>query len=136
MTGEVQAYDPIPAPGGVSSHTHMFFGHDNVKPTSTADGLRKQGAGSGVTTCQDVNDTAAYWVPESFLGGQPFLPGCTPPTQQGGNWSCGTNPDSTIYVRAYYLTATGASTGELPPGLIMVAGTPGATSAPTVMGRL
>ena len=36
MTGEVQAYDPILAPGGTSEHTHMFFGHYNVKPTSTA----------------------------------------------------------------------------------------------------
>jgi len=136
MTGEVQAYDPILAPGGTSEHTHMFFGHYNVKPTSTAIGLRNQGPGSSVTTCEDGNDTAAYWAPESYLNGQAFLPGCAPPDHKGSNWSCGTDVGSTIYVRAYYLTTSGASTGQLPPGLIMVSGTPGATSAPTVMGHV
>jgi hypothetical protein len=91
MTGEVQAYDPILAPGGTSEHTHMFFGHYNVKPTSTAIGLRNQGPGSSVTTCEDGNDTAAYWAPESYLNGQAFLPGCAPPDHKGSNWSCGTD---------------------------------------------
>jgi hypothetical protein len=136
MTGEVQPIDPIMVPGGTAPHTHMFFGHYNVKATSTAAGLRKQGSGSKVTTCQDPDDTAAYWAPESFLNGQPYLPGCSPPTTTGGNWSCGTDTNSTIYVRAYYLTTSGASTQELPPGLIMVVGTPDATSPPKTIGNV
>jgi Domain of unknown function (DUF1996) len=126
MTGEVQAIDPIMAPAGTAPHVHMFFGNDSVSATSTAPSLRSHG-----TTCQDSNDTAAYWAPESFLNGSPFLPGCTLLPGGSGNYRCGTDPNTTIYIRAYYLTGTGASTGELPPGLIMVAGTPDATAPPS-----
>ena len=123
MTGEVRSVDPIMAPGGTAPHVHMFFGNTSVLPTSTAAGLRTH-----TTTCQDSNDTAAYWAPEGFFGGAPYLPGCTPAT--GGDYTCGTDPNTTIYVRAYYLTSAGPNTGELPPGLIMVAGTPDATAPP------
>lgn len=125
MTGEVQRVDPILAPGGTASHVHMFFGNVGVTAASTAAGLRSHG-----TTCQDSKDTAAYWAPESFLGGSPLLPGCSPLNDGSGNYSCGTNTNTTIYIRAYYLTTAGASTEELPPGLIMVAGTPDATAPP------
>jgi Domain of unknown function (DUF1996) len=125
MTGEVQPVDPILAPGGTAAHMHMFFGNHPVTATSTAAGLRSHG-----TTCQDSKDTAAYWAPESFLGRSPFLPGCSLLGDGSGNYSCGTNTNTTIYIRAYYLTGAGASTEELPPGLIMVAGTPNATSPP------
>jgi hypothetical protein len=125
MTGEVQPVDPILAPGGTAAHQHMFFGNRVVVAGSTAGGLRSHG-----TTCQDSDDTAAYWAPQSFLGSSPFLPGCTPLTDGSGNYSCGTNTNTTIYIRAYYLTGAGASTEELPPGLIMVAGTPDATAPP------
>jgi hypothetical protein len=125
MTGEVQRVDPILVPGGTASHTHMFFGNDSVTANSTAAGMRMQG-----TTCQDSKDTAAYWAPESFLGGSPFLPGCAPLGDGSGNDACGTDPNTTIYVRAYYLTGAGPNTGELPPGLVMVAGTPNATAPP------
>jgi hypothetical protein len=59
-----------------------------------------------------------------------LLPGCSPLNDGSGNYTCGTNTNTTIYIRAYYLTGAGASTEELPPGLIMVAGTPDATSPP------
>jgi hypothetical protein len=134
MTGEVQKIDPIVGVKGVSEHTHMFFGHRNVLATSTADGLRKQGASSKVTSCQDLNDTAAYWAPESFLNGKVFLPGCTPLNNGTGNYHRSTNVNKTIYIRAYYLTTSGASTTRLPPGLIMVVGTPEATAPPTTIG--
>lgn len=136
MTGEVKKIDPIVGTNGVSEHTHMFFGHYNVKASSTANGLRSQGASSSVTTCQDVNDTAAYWAPESFLNGQPFLPGCQPLNDGSGNYSCGTDVNKTIYIRAYYLTGAGASTTQLPPGLIMVVGTPLATTPPTTIAHV
>lgn len=125
MTGEVQTNDPILAPGGTAAHVHMFFGNDSVVAGSTAAGLRSHG-----TTCQDSKDTAAYWAPESFLGQSPLLPGCTPLNNGSGNYTCGTNTNTTIYIRAYYLTGVGMNTEELPPGLIMVAGTAGATSPP------
>jgi hypothetical protein len=125
MTGEVQPVDPILAPGGTAAHVHMFFGNDSVTAASTAAGLRANGTG-----CQDSKDTAAYWAPESFLGQSPLLPGCSPLNDGSGNYTCGTNPNTTIYIRAYYLTTAGASTEQLPPGLIMVAGTPGATAPP------
>ena len=125
MTGEMQPIDPILAPGSTAAHVHMFFGNAHVVATSTAAGLRSHG-----TTCQDSKDTAAYWAPESFLGGSPLLPGCSPLNDGSGNYSCGTNTNTTIYIRAYYLTGVGASTEELPPGLIMVAGTPNATMPP------
>jgi hypothetical protein len=125
MTGEAQRVDPILAPGGTAAHVHMFFGNDRVTATSTAADLR-----SHTTTCQESKDTAAYWAPESFLGGSPFLPGCLPLNDGSGNYSCGTDTNTTIYIRAYYLTGAGASTEELPPGLVMVAGTPDATSPP------
>jgi hypothetical protein len=136
MTGEVQPVDPIMAPGGTAGHTHMFFGHYGVKATSTAASLRKQGASGGTTTCQDSKDTAAYWSPESFLNGKPFLPGCTRRAGGSGNYTCGTALNRTISVRAYYLTASGAKTRELPPGTAMMVGTPGAASAPTTMGHV
>lgn len=123
MTGEVQPVDPILAPGGTAAHVHMFFGNNTVSATSTAASLRSHG-----TTCQDSKDTAAYWAPESFLNQAPFLPGCSPAS--GGNYTCGTNTNTTIYIRAYYLTGAGPKTEELPPGLIMVAGTPDATAPP------
>jgi len=125
MTGEVQPVDPILVPGGTATHLHMFFGNDRVFAGSTAAGLRSHG-----TTCQVSDDTAAYWAPESFLGSSPLLPGCSPLNDGSGNYSCGTNTNTTIYIRAYYLTGAGMNTEELPPGLIMVAGTPNATSPP------
>jgi Domain of unknown function (DUF1996) len=142
MTGEVEPVDPIMDPAGKPGHNHMFFGHYEVKATSTANGLRRQGASSHVTTCQDVKDTSAYWAPESFLNGKPFLPGCKRrPGGSGdypgsGSYVCGTDVNTTIYVRAYYLTTAGQSTRRLPPGLMMVVGTPDATSAPTTMSHV
>jgi hypothetical protein len=126
MTGEVHATDPIMVPGGKAPHVHMFFGNNNVVPGSIAAGLRTHG-----TSCQDSNDTAAYWAPESFMNGTPYLPGCKALNDGTGNYSCTSDPSGTINIRAYYLTGAGASTNELPAGLIMVAGTPDATSAPT-----
>jgi hypothetical protein len=151
MTGEVQRVDPIMAPGETAPHVHIFFGNpdgtDNVQPTSTYAQMNNS-ANKSTTTCQDSNDTAAYWAPEPFMpsptsttgcvtdptGGYlcPYLPGCTPQTNGSGNYNCGTDTDSTIYIRAYYLTTPGdAISNQLPPGLIMVAGTPDATTPPS-----
>ncbi|HET7015526.1 MAG TPA: DUF1996 domain-containing protein [Streptosporangiaceae bacterium] len=148
MTGEVQAIDPIMKPGQAAPHFHMFFGNTRVLATSTYQDLNQLAIHSNpATTCQDPLDTAAYWAPESFMYTQtpsrtgcilagglnecPYLPGCAPLNDGSGNYNCGTDTSSTIYIRAYYTTDAGTpSPGALPPGLIMVAGTPDATSAP------
>lgn len=145
MTGEVQRVDPIEDPGGTAPHVHMFFGNPNnptgstpynIQPTTTYADLNNP-ADKAATTCQDSNDTAAYWAPEPFLKtspngtATPYLPGCTLNNDGTGNYTCGSSTSSTIYIRAYYLTTAGQSVdNQLPPGLIMVAGTPDATEPP------
>jgi hypothetical protein len=152
MTGEVQAIDPIMAPGATAPHIHMFFGNTSVQKTSTYQSLNSLSAVTGPkTNCEDAQDTAGYWAPESFtnsatsgpgciaIGGLtecPYLPGCTPLTNGSGNYSCGTDTNSTIHIRAYYTTDYASngnplSPSALPAGLIMVAGTPDATSPPS-----
>lgn len=66
MTGEVQPVDPIMAPGVTAPHVHMFFGNADVQPTSTYADLNNP-ADESSTSCEDPNDTAAYWAPEPFL---------------------------------------------------------------------
>jgi hypothetical protein len=41
-----------------SDHEHAFFGNTTTNANSTYDTLR-----AGGTTCDDPNDTAAYWIP-------------------------------------------------------------------------
>lgn len=120
-TGEVDEVDPILAPGGPSPHTHVFFGAEAVTSTSTRGQLV-----AGGTTAQDPKDHSAYWVPQLFFRGQPWNPGCTgtPP-----DLTCGSDPSTTYYVRAYYTTVAGAATVQL-PRIAMVTGYPGATSDP------
>lgn len=134
MTGEVQAVDPIMNPGGTAPHVHMFFGNANGTAGVTSHSTYAQlhsASNQAHTTCQDTKDTAAYWAPESFLNGKPYLPGCRKLANGSGNYACGSSPASTIYIRAYYLTGSGSRTKQLPPGLVMVAGTPDATSPPS-----
>lgn len=140
MTGEVQAIDPIMDPGTAAPHVHMFFGNpngvDNVQSTTTFADMHHQ-ANTGRTTCQDPSDTAAYWAPESFVKttatgtAVPYLPGCTLKANGSGNYNCGRNTSTTIYVRTYYQTTPGVATDAiLPPGTTMVVGTPDATAPP------
>jgi hypothetical protein len=140
MTGEVQAIDPIMDPGMPAPHVHMFFGNpdgtDNVQPTTTFADMNSK-PNTKLTTCQDPSDTAAYWAPESFLKttvtgtAAPYLPGCTLKTDGSGNYTCGSDTGTTIYIRAYYQSTKGAAAdAALPSGLIMVAGTPDATAPP------
>lgn len=122
-TGEVDEVDPILAPGGPSPHTHVFFGGEDVTPASTRGQLV-----AGGTTAQDPKDHSAYWVPQLYFRGQPWNPGCTgtPP-----DLTCGNDPSTTYYVRAYYTTVAGAATVQL-PRIAMVTGYPGATADPAL----
>ena len=57
--------DPIVMPGMAGlSHNHEFFGNATTDENSTADSLA-----AGSTTCNDANDTSAYWVPSLYQDG-------------------------------------------------------------------
>lgn len=96
--------DPIVHPGRPgASHEHVFFGNRQVTATSTYDELL--GAPS---SCEQPLDTASYWVPALLRDGQVVEP---------------------VGSIAYYRPAVGVDARELvpyPPGLMMLAGDPGA----------
>jgi len=98
------ADDPIVLPGEPgASHSHEFFGSAATGAASTGSSL--QGT---PTTCEDTEDTAAYWVPTLSVDGVPVDP---------------------TFVRAYYRAAPGADVREVqapPLGLAMIAGDPSA----------
>ncbi|HEX7130971.1 MAG TPA: DUF1996 domain-containing protein [Iamia sp.] len=94
--------DPIVHPGrpGVSD-SHEFFGSAATDAASTGPSLR-----GTATTCEDTEDTAAYWVPTLSVDGVPVDP---------------------TFVRAYYRAAPGADVRHVRPpplGLAMIAGDP------------
>ncbi|MFP5256513.1 MAG: DUF1996 domain-containing protein [Acidimicrobiia bacterium] len=62
--------DPIVHPGQPGrAHRHDFFGSTDTDAHSTPASL----VGTG-TTCQNRNDTAAYWVPALLHHGEPVAP--------------------------------------------------------------
>jgi hypothetical protein len=98
------ADDPIVHPGHPgASHSHEFFGSAATDADSTGESLR-----GTPTTCEDTEDTAAYWVPTLSVDGAPVDP---------------------TFVRAYYRATTGADVRDVaapPLGLAMIAGDPDA----------
>jgi hypothetical protein len=101
------ADDPIVLPGEPgASHSHEFFGSATTDATSTGSSL--QGT---PTTCEDTEDTAAYWVPTLSIDGVPVDP---------------------TFVRAYYRAAAGTDVRDVRPpplGLAMIAGDPNRRTA-------
>jgi hypothetical protein len=53
----------MPGMAGMS-HNHEFFGNTTTDENSTAESLA-----AGSTTCDDANDTSAYWVPSLYQDG-------------------------------------------------------------------
>jgi hypothetical protein len=96
--------DPIVHPGRPgASHSHEFFGSAATDASSTGASLR-----GTPTTCEDTEDTAAYWVPTLSIDGAPVDP---------------------TMVRAYYRAPTGSDVRDVRPpplGLAMIAGDPSA----------
>jgi hypothetical protein len=94
--------DPIvyPRQPGLS-HDHTFVGNTSTDAFSTPAKLRAAG-----TTCRRRADTAAYWMPTLFAGGEPVVP---------------------TTAIAYYRRATKASVKPFPPGLQIVAGNASST---------
>lgn len=106
------ADDPIVHPGHPgASHSHEFFGSATTDADSTGPSLR-----GTATTCEDTEDTAAYWVPTLSVDGVAVDP---------------------TFVRAYYRAAPGSDVREVtapPLGLAMIAGDPTATATAGVDG--
>ncbi|MCB0976463.1 MAG: DUF1996 domain-containing protein [Acidimicrobiales bacterium] len=92
--------DPIVFPGEPgASHVHDFFGAEETDAHSTAASLR-----GGPTSCEDLDDTAAYWAPALYDGDRPVDP---------------------TRMRAYYRAAAGADVHDvrtLPAGIELIAG--------------
>lgn len=102
----VAADDPILYPGeSGSSHLHAFFGNAETSAMSRTDDML-----GAETSCDDARDTAAYWVPMLMDGSTPIAP---------------------VYSVAYYRAGVGVdpkSVVAYPPGLLMIAGDPMATT--------
>lgn len=96
--------DPIVHPGRPgASHSHEFFGSTATDADSTGAALR-----GTATTCEDSDDTAAYWVPTLSVDGVPVDPSL---------------------LRAYYRAPVGADARDVRPpplGLAMISGDPAA----------
>ena len=105
LPSHVATDDPIVRPGEAgASHQHEFFGNRTTDADSTYASLR-----AGDTTCRILADTAAYWVPSLYADGQRVAP---------------------LKVNAYYLRGRGAGRiVAFPPGLKIIAGDGGATTA-------
>ena len=86
------------------SHDHTFFGNTSTSANSTPASLRA----AGETTCRLDEDTAAYWAPTLFVGGNAV-------------W-----PRGAI---AYYVRRTIEPVQAFPANLEMVAGSAAARSA-------
>lgn len=97
--------DPIVHPGVPgASHSHEFFGSVATDAFSTGASLRATD-----TTCEDVEDTAAYWVPTLSVDG--------------------VDVDPTM-LRAYYRARRGVDVRDVTPpplGLAMISGDPART---------
>lgn len=102
---DVATDDPIVRPGEAgASHQHEFFGNRTTDADSTYASLR-----AGGTTCRILADTAAYWVPSLYADGRRVAP---------------------LKVNAYYLRGRGPGRiVAFPPGLKVIAGDSGATTA-------
>lgn len=98
--------DPILYPGQPgASHLHAFFGNATTSASS-----RPAEMVGAETSCDDHRDTAAYWVPMLMDGSTPIEPS---------------------YSVAYYragLDVDPQSVVAYPPGLVMIAGDPLATT--------
>ena len=98
--------DPIVHPGQPgASHLHVFFGNEIVDAFTTVDSLA-----SHSTTCDQQLDKAAYWAPALLRNGTMLAP-----------------VKSTAYYRPG-IAVDPTSVQPFPKGLVMVAGSAGATA--------
>jgi hypothetical protein len=89
--------DPIALPRKPgASHHHTFIGNRNVSAASTAESLV-----GGASSCEDIGDSSAYWVPTLFAGGRALRP---------------------LVGVGYYVRRTSEPVRAFPAGLVMIAG--------------
>lgn len=89
--------DPIALPGRAgASHHHTFIGNRNVDASTTPASLV-----GGDSSCGDVGDASAYWVPSLFAGSRALQP---------------------LVGVGYYVRRTWVPVREFPAGLVMIAG--------------
>ena len=93
--------DPIALAGKPgASHHHTFIGNRTVDAKSTASSLV-----GGASSCEDIGDSSAYWVPTLFAGGRALRP---------------------LVGVGYYVRRTSELVRAFPAGLVMIAGNPNA----------
>jgi hypothetical protein len=108
-TDHINNDDPILYPGEEgASHTHHFFGNTTTNYLSTYENLLGQDS-----ACNTEGDTAAYWIPELYVDGDPV------------------NAENVI---TYYRLGAGREPGPgavepFPEGLMMISGNSMATQA-------
>jgi hypothetical protein len=89
--------DPIALPGKTgASHHHTFIGNRSVVASSTAASLV-----GGASSCEDLGDASAYWVPTLFAAGRALRP---------------------LVGVGYYVRRTREPVRAFPQGLVMIAG--------------
>ena len=89
--------DPIVLAGKPgASHHHTFIGNKAVDAKSTAASLV-----GGASSCEDIGDSSAYWVPTLFAGGRALRP---------------------LVGVGYYVRRTSEPVRAFPAGLVMIAG--------------
>ncbi len=94
--------DPIALPGQPGkSHNHTYIGNRAVDADTTPASLL-----GGETSCEDIGDASAYWVPTLFDGGRALRP---------------------LVGVGYYVRRTAGPVQAFPPGLKMIAGNSKAT---------
>ncbi|MBI4933769.1 MAG: DUF1996 domain-containing protein [Actinobacteria bacterium] len=97
--------DPIVYPGEVgASHLHVFFGNTTTDADTTIESLAE-----GDTTCDQRLDKAAYWAPALLRDGEMITP-----VKSTAYYRPGIDVDPTIVQ-------------PFPEGLVMIAGSAGAT---------
>ena len=100
------ADDPIVYPGeSGASHLHVFFGNTNTDANTTIESLAE-----GDTTCDQRLDKAAYWAPALLRDGEMITP-----VKSTAYYRPGIDVDPTIVQ-------------PFPEGLVMIAGSAGATA--------
>jgi hypothetical protein len=89
--------DPIGLPGKPgASHSHTYVGNRAVDAATTAESLL-----GGESSCGDVGDGSAYWVPTLFADKRAVRP---------------------LFAVGYYVRRTSGPIRAFPPGLKMIAG--------------
>jgi Domain of unknown function (DUF1996) len=89
--------DPIVLAGKPgASHHHTFIGNRAVDARSTPASLV-----GGASSCEDIGDSSAYWVPTLFAGGRALRP---------------------LVGVGYYVRRTSEPVRAFPRGLVMIAG--------------